>query len=104
MIKVITGYKVKAGADIQPMLMKLRSYAMTSPGFVSAENLLRTQDGSIIAMVSTWEKIEDWKMWEKTKIRKQILQEARKFLVGEPRVTMYKVMPTTRWTYTPLGY
>ena len=47
MIKVVTGHKVKEGADIQPILLKLRSHAMQYPGYVSAENLLGEKDSSI---------------------------------------------------------
>lgn len=102
MIKVIVGYRLKVGADIQPALLKLRSYAMTFPGFFGAENLINVQDNTIVAMVSTWENVENWKTWENTKIRKQILQEAEKLFREQPRVTIYRVVPTTGWTYTHL--
>ena len=97
MIKVIVGYRLKKGADIQPMLLKLRSYAMTYLGFVGAENLLSEQDSSIVAMVSTWEKVEDWRLWETSKARREILREAEALLVEEPRVTIHRIMPTVRW-------
>jgi len=96
MIKVIVGYKLKKGADIQPILLKLRSHAMTYPGFVGAENLLSGKDSSIVAMVSTWERIENWKVWEISKIRQDILREAETLLVEEPRVIVYRIMPTVK--------
>jgi antibiotic biosynthesis monooxygenase (ABM) superfamily enzyme len=99
MIKVIVGYRLKIGMDIQPVLIKLRSYAMTFSGFVSAENLVNAEDNTIFALVYTWENIENWKTWENTKIRKQILQEAEKLLREQPRVTIYNVVPTTGWSY-----
>ena len=102
MIKVITGYRLKVGADIQPVLMKLRSYAMTLPGFVGAENLVNVPDDTIVAMTSIWENVENWKTWENTKVRKQILKEAEGFIIEQPRITIYKIMPTTGWTYTHL--
>jgi len=97
MIKVLIGYKLKSGVDIQPILLKLRSYAMTYPGFVGAENLLSEQDISIVATVSTWEKVENWRVWEGSKISQEILREAEALLVEEPRVTIYRIMPTARW-------
>ncbi len=97
MIKVIVGYKLKRGADIQPILLRLRSYAVTYSGFVGAENLLSEQDSSIVAMVSTWGKVEDWRLWETSKARQQILREAEALLVEKPRVTVYRIMPTVRW-------
>ncbi len=95
MIKVIVGYRLKVDVNIQPILMKLRSYAMTFPGFLSAENLVSVQDNTIIAIMYAWENIENWKAWENTKIRKQILQEAEKLFKEQPRITIYRVMPTT---------
>ena len=97
MIKVIVGYKLKEGADIQPILLKLRSNAMQYPGFIGAENLLSEKDSSIVAMVSTWEKVEDWRIWEKSKIRQELLRQTERLLVEEPKVTIYRTMPTARW-------
>ena len=95
MIKVVVGHKLKVDADIQPTLMKLRSHAMTYPGFISAENLISTQDNSIVFVLYTWNKTEDWHLWENTIIRKKILQEAGALLLEPPRVRIYRIMPTT---------
>jgi antibiotic biosynthesis monooxygenase (ABM) superfamily enzyme len=96
-IKVFAGYKLKAGADIRPILLKLRSYAMTYPGFVGAENLTSAKDSSIVAMLCTWEKVEDWEIWERSEIRQELLRQAAKLLEEEPRVTIYRIIPTSRW-------
>ncbi len=101
MIKVIIGYRIQKGADIQPILLKLRSYAMTFPGFVGAENLVNENETSIVAMIQTWDRVEDWKAWEPSTIRQSISREAKSLLLEEPRVTVYRVMPTTGWVYTP---
>ena len=97
MIKVIVGYKLKEGADFDPVLRKLRSQAMQFPGFVGAENLVSDKDYHIVALVSTWEKVEAWRQWEKSKIRQDILEQAASLLVEEPRVTTYTIIPTVRW-------
>ena len=98
MIKVIVEYKVKRGEDIQPILLKLRSHAITYPGFVAAENLISDKDSSIIAVVSTWAKVEDWRIWEKSKIRQELAREAEGLLKEEPRATTYRIMPTATWS------
>ena len=95
MIKVVVGYRLKPDADIQPILLKLRSHVITYPGFISAENLMNTQDNSIIFVLYTWNKIEDWKLWEETNTRKKILQEAEPILCEQPRVKVYRVLSTT---------
>ena len=47
MMKVIEDYELRKGADKQPLFLKLRSYTMTSPGFISAEHI-RSMKGSPI--------------------------------------------------------
>ena len=100
MIKVIEGYELKEGADIQPVFLKLRSYAMTLPGFISAEHIRSVKDTSIAALLYNWERPEDWDAWESSKLRQQILQEVETLLVSKPRITVYAIMPTSAWTYT----
>ncbi len=102
MIKVIVGYKLKKGADIQPILQKLNSYALTFSGFISAENIRSEKNHSVVAMQSNWEKLENWKAWESSKVRQQVLQEAEPLLAAKTRVTVYTIMPTSGWVYTRL--
>jgi heme-degrading monooxygenase HmoA len=102
MIKVIEGYELKKGADIQPVFLKLRSYAMTFPGFISAEHIRSVKGSPISALLYNWKRIEDWDAWESSALRKQILQEAEALVVSKPRVTIYEVVPTSAWTYTGL--
>ena len=101
MIKVIVGYKLVEGADLQPVLLKLRSYALTFPGFVSAENLVNSQDSSLVSILYTWESIDDWKRWENTEIRKQILKEAAAFLQMSPRLRSSAFFPRSAGSTTP---
>jgi heme-degrading monooxygenase HmoA len=100
MIKVIEGYELKKAADIQPLFLKLRSYAMTFPGFISAEHIRSVKDTPIAALLYNWKTREDWEVWESSKLRRQILQEAEPLLASEPRITIYEVVPTSAWTYT----
>ena len=97
MIKVLVGYKLKPFKDIEPILLKLRSMAMTYPGFVGAEILRNRGDGSIINVVNTWANPEDWKAWENSLSRKELLRQAEDILVDEPRVTVWRVLPTVGW-------
>ena len=97
MIKVIVGYKLKMGADIQPILLKLRASAMQYPGFIGAENLISEEDSSIVATVTTWDKVENWKVFESSKIRQDILEETEALLAEEPRIMIYRIVPTGRW-------
>jgi heme-degrading monooxygenase HmoA len=102
MIKVIEGYELNKGADIQSLFLKLRSYAMTFPGFISAEHIKSVKGSSISALLYDWERLENWAIWESSTIRKQILQEVEEFVVSKPRITIYEVVPTSGWSYTRL--
>jgi len=102
MIKVIEGYELKKGADIQPLFLKLRSCAMTFPGFISAEHIRSMKGSSISALLYNWARLENWEAWEGSKLRQQMLHEAEALFVSKPRVTIYEVIPTSAWTYTGL--
>jgi len=97
MIKGIIGYKVKNYKDIEPILMKLRSHAMQYPGFVSAENLVSDVDSSVVVMMSTWETIDNWRTWLKSRITQNLLRQDKELAMEKPRVTAYRIMPTTEW-------
>ena len=100
MMKVIEGYELKSGADIQSLFLKLRSYAMTFPGFISAEHIRSVKGTPIAALLYNWKRREDWEAWESSKLRQQLLHEAEALLISKPRITIYEVIPTSAWTYT----
>ncbi|UCE97782.1 MAG: hypothetical protein JSV74_00125 [Dehalococcoidia bacterium] len=100
MISVIVGYRLKSGADIQPILRKLMSNAITYAGFIKAENLVSSKDKTIAVIIYTWNKIEDWRIWEQSTTRQKIIEQADTLLLEQPRVTVYQVMPTTEWHKT----
>ena len=97
MIKVINGYKLKQGADLQPLLLKLREHAMSYPGYVGADNLVNDRDSTIVAIITTWDSVEQWRDWQDSKMRAEIMKEADGLLEEELRVSVYRVIPTARW-------
>jgi len=98
MLKVIIGYKMKPNKDVLPMLTKLRSHAMTYPGYVGAENLVNDKDVSIVAIITTWESAENFRDWENSRTRQAIIDEYRDSLAEDPKVTIYRLIPTQKWT------
>jgi heme-degrading monooxygenase HmoA len=96
-IKVINGYKLKSGADLQPLLLKLREHAMSYPGYLGADNLVNDRDPSIVAIITSWDSVEQWRDWQESKIRGEIMKEAEPLLEEELRVSIYRVIPTGRW-------
>jgi len=98
MVKGIVGCNVKKDKDIQPTLLKLRSHAMQYPGFRGVESLVSHKNVSIVAMVSTWDRLENWRTWEGSGITQELLREAEPILTETPRVTTYlTVEPEEMW-------
>lgn len=97
MIKGIVGCKVRKDRDLEPILLKLKSHAQQYQGFKGIENLVGEENASVVAMVSTWESLEDWKSWAQSRITQELLRQAETFLMEEPRVTTYRMMPAVMW-------
>ena len=97
MIKGIIGYKVLSYKEVEPILMQLRSHAMQYPGFVSAENLVSEEDSSVVIIISTWETIENWRTWVRSRRTQDLLQQAQAVVAEAARVTAYRTMPTVEW-------
>jgi heme-degrading monooxygenase HmoA len=100
MIKGIIGYQVLSYKNVEPIFMQLRSHAMKYKGFVSAENLVKEEDFSVVVMITTWETIENWRTWVESKITKDLLrqaQQANAVMIGAARLTAYRTMPTVEW-------
>ena len=94
MIKVIEGHRGKPGANMQPLFLKIRSNAMQYPGFMSAENLVGQIDASIGLFISTWDTLENWRLWEKSSTRTKLYQDAEELFADEPRVSIFMLVPT----------
>jgi len=98
MIKGIIGCKVRKDRDLEPVLLKLKSHAAQYQGFKGMENLVSEQDASVVAMVSTWDTLENWNSWTKSSITQEVLQQAKMVLIENPRVTTYRMFaPAVRW-------
>ena len=93
MIKVIIGFKVKKNANIEPVLKKIRSNAVTYAGYVSAENLVKQEDDSIIIMITIWGRTSDFKVWHTSKLSQSLYKEIEPLLEEKPRINIYNIMP-----------
>ena len=102
MIKAIVGFKRKPNTEISPLVQKLMSYAKTFRGFSKVECMEMLPERSIIALVYEWNTLDDWKSWELSRIRKQIIESAQPLLLDKPHVTVFNEEQSFGWTYTPL--
>jgi len=98
MIKGIVGCRVRKDHDLEPILLKLKSHAAQYQGFKGMDNLVGQENASVVAMVTTWETLEDWKSWAQSTITQELLRQAEALLLEEPRLTTYRMlMPAVMW-------
>ncbi|MBM4332673.1 MAG: antibiotic biosynthesis monooxygenase [Deltaproteobacteria bacterium] len=83
-IKVIVRRKVPKGKEAQllPLLLELRSKAITQPGYISGETLINVNDPEDYVVIGTWKAVDNWKAWEGSKERGEI-QSRIEALLGE---------------------
>ena len=76
-IKVIITRKVARGKekDLLPLLMELRTRAMGQRGYISGETLKGVSDPDEFLVISTWNRLEDWRAWEENPERKRIQEK-----------------------------
>ncbi|MCG8526026.1 MAG: antibiotic biosynthesis monooxygenase [Opitutales bacterium] len=89
-IKVILYRRVPAekSNDLKPLLLEMRSLAMSQPGYVSGETLMNADDPEEYIVISTWSNEDNWNEWLKNEVRMDI-QDRIDQLLG--RRTMYQV-------------
>jgi heme-degrading monooxygenase HmoA len=57
--------KSKTEAAVK-LLMEVRRQALKQPGYISGETLVNHYDPCNIAVVSTWQTIDDWIRWQES--------------------------------------
>ena len=83
-VKIIIKRKVPKvkEAQVLPLLLDLRSKAITQPGYISGETLINVNDPEDYVVIGTWKSVNHWKAWEATKERGEI-QSKIDALLGE---------------------
>jgi len=86
-VKIIIRRKVPKSKEAQllPLLLELRSKAITQPGYISGETLRNVNEPEDYVVISTWKSVDDWKKWETNKGRNEILGKIEA-LLGEKGV------------------
>ena len=83
-VKIIIRRKVSKGKETQllPLLIQLRTKAVTQPGYISGETLRNANDPEDYLVISTWKSVEDWKVFEASRARTEIVSKIDS-LLGE---------------------
>lgn len=94
--KIIIKRRFKPGKTRQiiALLNELRSRAMTQPGYISGETLMKRGYPHNMIIIATWQSMEDWQNWKDNDDRKKyetMLEfyqerptEYEEFLLGTP--------------------
>ena len=96
MVKVIIERRVKPGSEgkLEELLMDIRSQAMYhSPGFISGEVLTAIDDPSVRVIIGTFLTLDNWKQWESSPVRQEILRQMEPLLTSLPREAVYIARP-----------
>lgn len=90
-VKIIIKRKIPKSKETQvlPLLLELRSKAMTQPGYISGETLINVNDPEDYLVISTWKSVKEWKSWEGSKERNEIQGRIEKLLGEKSSVQVY---------------
>jgi heme-degrading monooxygenase HmoA len=90
-IRVLISRKVPASVsgELKPLLLKLRSLAMTQPGYISGETLVNAADHEDFLVLSSWISIEHWNAWVSNPARLETEREIERLLGVETVQKVY---------------
>jgi heme-degrading monooxygenase HmoA len=100
MVKVIIERHCQTGkeAELENLLVELRSKAMAQPGYVSGETLRSIDDPSLWIVLSTWLDASLWKAWEVNPERKEIEDRMARVASGPAKVSAYTFVWRAFWS------
>lgn len=73
--------------QILSLLNKIRSIAMNQPGYITGETLMQKDFPENMAVIASWQSMENWLMWKESKERK--IYEAM-LEIYQTRATQYE--------------
>ena len=71
-----------------PLIIQLRSRAMSQPGFLTGQTFSCLDCKGEYLVISTWNRLEDWKRWMNSEERKSIQNRVDE-LLGEKTLYRY---------------
>lgn len=81
-IKVLITRQFWPGAETEAFKVasKIRSAAMSQPGYISGESLVSMEDPNKMVVVGSWHSLESWQEWYDSPTRAEIDQEMEPYL------------------------
>ncbi len=75
-------------AELEKLLVELRSKAMWQRGYISGETLQSVDAPSLWLVISTWLDAELWKAWENSPERQEMVTKIEQLLVVPEKVSV----------------
>jgi quinol monooxygenase YgiN len=93
MIKVVQERHCKPGNDgeLKKLLEELRSKALQQNGSYSFETLKSIDDPSLWMSIASWTFAEEWKAWQKSPQRQEILGQIEGLLVEPAKESAFEL-------------
>ena len=76
-------------AEIEDLLIELRTKAMQQRGFISGETLKSIDDPMLWLVISTWVDNDTWKAWENSPIRCEIMSRMEPLMFVPEKVSTF---------------
>jgi heme oxygenase (mycobilin-producing) len=92
-VKIIINRRVAKDKEskLLPLLIQLRALATAQPGYISGETLRNLDDPEESLVISTWNSVEDWRVWLSSRERAEVQEKIDTLLgvVTEYRAYLY---------------
>ncbi|MDM7999499.1 MAG: antibiotic biosynthesis monooxygenase family protein [Dehalococcoidia bacterium] len=100
MVRVVIERHFQKGkeAELEDLLVELRSRAMAQPGYVSGETLRSLQDPSLWVVLSTWLDVSQWKAWEASPERREIEDRIARIAKAPAKVSVFSFVWRACWS------
>jgi heme oxygenase (mycobilin-producing) len=99
MIKVIIRREIKNWQDIGHLLLNLHMIAVLRKGHISNETLIEVKNNHVITVLSTWQSVEDWNSWKRSKERKQIIDQIEPLLSKKTQIKIHELISPSDFGY-----
>jgi len=76
MHRTVLEHRTKDEANARQLIegiRKVRAEARKQHGFISGDTLVDVDDPRHVVVISSWQTLEDWKVWDSSSIRKSML-------------------------------
>jgi len=99
MIKVLVERQLKNGEDIGRLLLELHMIAVQKKGHISNETWADVGNDRKITVLSTWQSLEDWKVWESSPDRAKILSRIEPLLSQKTQISVYEIISPSDYDF-----